>query len=267
MSRKGEENEGDIRARGIIIDPFIPVPSVPSHSPEIPDPSLPIPSVIPTSASPFITTAPFIAPSPITLTEIVTITEHNKNLPALSTVTPRRAATQTSTITKNTQRNTSTINIAAIILGIMIGFVIVGGSIVILIQRKFSKNKEDKKNQSQRPSIDENVHNEVPAIELSERIPDDNHQRGSLIYFRPQFPLPPPRHPPPQSPLPQHPPQSPSTALYMSSSTYNTRHYSYEPPLSEHSAAIPNYYQKYSHLPLPTDTDVISPDSEESQNK
>ncbi|CAB4409937.1 unnamed protein product [Rhizophagus irregularis] len=262
MSRKGEENEGDIRARGIIIDPFLPVPSVPSHSPEIP-----IPSVIPTSASPFITTTPFIAPSPITSTEIVTKTENNPSLPALSTVTPRRAATHTSTITKNTQRNTSTINIAAIILGIMIGLVIVGGSIVILIQRKFSKNKEDKKNQSQCPSIDENVHNEVPAIELSERIPVDSHQRDSLIYFRPQFPLPPPRHPPPQSPLPQHPPQSPSTALYMSSSTYNTRHYSYEPPLSEHSAAIPNYYQKYSHLPLPTDTDVISPDSEESQNK
>ncbi|RGB31330.1 hypothetical protein C1646_263326 [Rhizophagus diaphanus] len=265
MSRKGEENEGDIRARGIIIDPFIPVPSVPSHSPEIPDPSSPLPTVISTSASPFITTAPFIAPSPITSTEIVTITENKQNLPALSTVT-RRAVTHTSTITNN-QRNTNTINIAAIILGIMICFVIVSGSIVILIQRKFSKNKEDKKNQSQRPSIDENVHNEVPAIELSERIPDDNHQRNSLIYFRPQFPLPPPRHPPPQSPLPQHPPQSPSTALYMSSSTYNARHYSYEPPLSEHSAAIPNYYQNYSHLSLPTDTNVISPDSDESQNK
>lgn len=255
--------------------PFISFSSVPSQ-PQIPDLSSPIPnptipaSVIPTPDNPFSS----IVPSPITSTEIVTKTESNLSLPAHSTVTPRGAATHTSTISvssdQNTQRNISTANIAAIILGIMIGLIIVGGSIVILIQSKFSKNKENEKNQSQRPSIDENVHN----TELSERISDQMSQKDSLIYFRPQFPLPPPRHPPPQSLLlqhspqyPQHPPQSPSTALYISSSTYNTRNYSYEPPLSEHSAEIPNYYQKYSHLPLPIATDVISPQSQLSSDK
>jgi hypothetical protein len=260
MSGEGKGKDGGGIRTQTTTNPFAPPPLRPSQPTVIPDP-------FPTNPAPLITTTPSIAPVPITLTQIVTITEENPSLSAQSTVRPKNAATVISTIivtdAQTNDKHLSTINIAAIIFAILVGLVIVGGSMAILIRRKFSENKGNKKNQSQPPSIDENVHNNnVPNAELFESISDDNQQmlqRNSFIYFHPQFPIPPPRHPPPQTPLPP-------VDLYMNSPT---RHYSSGPPLSEHSAyagTIPIQYQRYSQLPFQTATDVISSHSEQSQS-
>lgn len=244
MSGKGEVNRGGIGNKAII--PFPTEPFQPSQPIISPDPS----PTIPDPTQPFVTAAPSTS---VTLTQVVTITKSDKRLSAQSTVIPKKTATVTSIISDVSsaqENNTSTVNIAAIILGIMVGLVIVGGSMVILIRRKFSKNKENKKNQSQRTSI-ENVHNNVPNAELPEIILDDNQmpQRDSLIYFHPQFPVPPPR---PQIPLPQHSPQ-------------HLQHSPQNPPIALYTGVNPNYYQRYSQLRPPTATDVTSSNSEQNR--
>lgn len=253
MPGKGEVNGRAIETRAIIplpIDPLRPTQPkvIPDPSPTIPDPKQP---VFPTEVTSFVAAT---SSTPVTLTEVVTITKIDRNLSAQSTVMPKKIATVTSIISDVSSaqgNNASTVNISGIILGILVGLVIVGGSIVILIRRKFSKNKENKKNQSRSTSMDGNVHNNVPNAELPEIISDDNQrlQRESLIYFHPQFPVPPPR---PQIPSPQHSPQ------ILQYSPQN-------PPIALYTGVNPNYYQKYSQLRPPNATDVTSSNSEQSQ--
>ncbi|GBC07934.1 hypothetical protein RclHR1_00780014 [Rhizophagus clarus] len=240
----------------------IPLPIEPPHPSGVPIPTLPFIPISPTtSINPF-TTPPVTVGSAVTSTRIVTITEKNQ-----STVTPRKTATITSTIsvsnTHEGENNNNSGNIAGIIFGIMVGLVIIGGTIVIVIRRKFSKNKGNKKNHPKSPSVGENVHITVPTTEVPEIIINDQISRRNMLHFHPQFPLPPPRPPLPQNRLPQHSPQNPPIALYRNSiSTSSIRNYSPDPGRTAYTG---NYYQKYMQVQLQNATDVSSSRSEQSQ--